>query len=52
MSDTYTTNNSKAPSHAANQVRDREGKKSVWTRIGSAWAHSDGKPTSSHWLLP
>jgi hypothetical protein len=33
----------KAPSHIAYQVRDREGKKSFWTRIGSAWAHSDGK---------
>jgi len=43
MSDTNTTNNSKAPSHAAYLVRDREGKKSVWTRIGSAWAHADGK---------
>jgi hypothetical protein len=33
---------SKVPSHIAYQVRDREGKKSFWTRIGSAWAHSDG----------
>jgi hypothetical protein len=34
---------SKAPSHVVYQVRDREGKKSFWTRIGSAWAHGDGK---------
>ena len=34
---------SKAPSHIAYHVRDREGKKSFWTRIGSAWAHADGK---------
>ena len=33
----------KAPSHIAYHVRDREGQKSFWTRIGSAWAHSDGK---------
>jgi len=33
----------KVPSHVAYQVRDREGKKSYWTRIGSAWAHADGK---------
>jgi hypothetical protein len=33
----------KAPTHAAYHVRDRDGKKSVWTRIGSAWAHADGK---------
>lgn len=39
MSDNAT---SKSPTHVAYQVRDREGKKSFWTRIGSAWAHADG----------
>lgn len=39
MSDT----NSKTPSHAAYQVRDREGKKAFWTRIGTVWPHADGK---------
>lgn len=34
---------SKTPSHIAYQVRDREGKKGFWTRIGSVWSHSDGK---------
>ena len=34
---------SKGPSHIAYQVRDREGKKGFWTRIGSVWPHSDGK---------
>jgi hypothetical protein len=29
------------PSHVAYQIREREGKKSIWTRIGSAWAHAD-----------
>ncbi|RUL89445.1 hypothetical protein [Tautonia sociabilis] len=33
----------KSPSHVAYQVRDREGQKSFWTRIGSVWPHSDGK---------
>ena len=33
----------KAPSHVAYQVRDREGQKGFWTRIGSAWPHADGK---------
>jgi len=33
----------RTPSHVAYQVRDREGKKAFWTRIGSAWAHADGK---------
>ncbi len=33
----------KAPSHAVYHVRDREGRKSFWTRIGSAWAHADGQ---------
>jgi hypothetical protein len=33
-----------APSHIVYHVRDRgEGQKSFWTRIGSAWAHKDGK---------
>lgn len=44
MSDTKPTEtaSSKAPSHIVYQVRDREGKKSFWTRIGSAWPHADG----------
>lgn len=41
MSDNNATA-SKSPSHIAYQVRDREGKKGFWTRIGSAWAHADG----------
>jgi hypothetical protein len=36
------TTSSKLPSHVAYQVRDREGKKAIWTRIGSAWQHADG----------
>ncbi len=51
MTDTNTTNTSansantpsNAPSHVAYQVRDRENQKGVWTRIGSAWPHRDGK---------
>lgn len=45
MTDTKQNDNaaSKAPSHVAYQVRDREGKKGFWTRIGSAWAHADGQ---------
>jgi hypothetical protein len=45
MSDTAKTNEtgSKAPSHIAYQVRDREGRKAFWTRIGSVWAHQDGQ---------
>jgi hypothetical protein len=31
----------KKPSHVAYQVRDRKGRKSLWTRIGSAWRHAD-----------
>jgi hypothetical protein len=42
MTDT-TKPASKAPTHIAYQVRDREGKKGIWTRIGSAWPHADGK---------
>jgi len=45
MSDTKTTTStgSKAPSHLVYSVRDREGRKAFWTRIGSAWQHADGK---------
>ncbi len=46
MSDTKSTKQTttgKLPSHVAYQVRDREGQKGFWTRIGTAWAHADGK---------
>lgn len=32
----------KAPTHIAYSVRDREGKKGFFTRIGAVWPHSDG----------
>jgi hypothetical protein len=34
---------SKAPTHVAFHVRDTKDGKGFWTRIGSAWAHKDGK---------
>ncbi|MEQ1735844.1 MAG: hypothetical protein ABL886_05530 [Rhodoglobus sp.] len=44
MSDnTPTATAGKAPSHVAYQGRGRDGKKSIWTRIGSAWPHTDGQ---------
>ena len=44
MTDTQPeTTATKSPSHVAYQVRDREGQKSFWTRIGSVWPHADGK---------
>jgi hypothetical protein len=44
MSDLNTNPSSKRPTHTAYQVRDRgNGQKGYWTRIGSAWAHNDGK---------
>ncbi len=39
---TPTPSSNRTPSHVAYQVRDREGKKGIWTRIGSAWPHADG----------
>jgi hypothetical protein len=33
----------KSPTHIAYHVREREGQKGFWTRIGAAWAHADGK---------
>jgi len=45
MSDTkhQETAGSKSPTHVAYHVRDREGSKGFWTRIGVAWAHADQK---------
>jgi hypothetical protein len=44
MSDSKKSESStKGPSHIAYQVRDREGQKGFWTRIGSVWPHADGK---------
>lgn len=44
MSDTKNNEPTpKTPSHVAYQVRDREGQKGIWTRIGSVWPHADGK---------
>ena len=44
MTDTQKqTTASKSPSHIAYQVRDREGQKGIFTRIGAAWPHKDGK---------
>lgn len=42
MNDSTNTRSGKAPTHIAYHVRDGQGDKSFWTRIGAAWAHSDG----------
>lgn len=39
---TIKKSGSKAPSYIAYQVRDRDGDKGFFTRIGAAWAHGDG----------
>jgi hypothetical protein len=41
-SNTKSESSSKSPSHIAYQVRDRDGQKGIWTRIGSVWPHADG----------
>jgi hypothetical protein len=38
-----SSSTSKTPTHVAYHVRDRKGAEAIWTRIGSAWAHADGK---------
>ncbi len=44
MSETTTTAPaSKSPTHSVYHVRDRQGGKAFWTRIGAAWAHTDGQ---------
>ena len=38
--------NPRTPTHHAYHVREfttGEGKKSLWTRVGTAWAHRDGQ---------
>ncbi len=43
MTNDTNTTSSKTPSHHVYQVRDREGQKGIWTRVGAAWAQRDGK---------
>ena len=43
MSESFNNSTSKTPSHAAYHVRDTKGGNAIWTRIGSAWQHADGK---------
>jgi hypothetical protein len=45
MSNTNETQTpaSKSPSHIVYHVRDRKGASSIFTRIGAAWPHKDGK---------
>jgi hypothetical protein len=41
--DNTNASTGKAPSHYAYQVHGREGKNSVFTKIGAAWPNRDGK---------
>ncbi len=43
MTKKQETTTSKRPTHAAYHVLDTKSGKGFWTRIGSAWAHADGK---------
>lgn len=43
MTDSNNSKISKAPDYAAFHVRDRKGGDAIWTRVGSAWQHTDGK---------
>jgi hypothetical protein len=45
MSDneTKTKATGKSPTYIAYHVRDRKGQKGIFSRIGAAWAHTDGK---------
>ena len=42
------TATTKTPSYIAYHVRDSKSGKAFWTRIGSAWKHSDGKGFNIH----
>jgi hypothetical protein len=37
---------SKKPTLIAYSVKDREGQKAIWTRIGAAWPHGTGNGLS------
>jgi hypothetical protein len=39
---TTKKNGGNQPAYIAYQVRDREGEKGFFTRIGAAWLHKDG----------
>jgi hypothetical protein len=41
--ETQITAPNKSPSHIVYHVRDREGGKGFFTRIGAAWKHKDEK---------
>lgn len=38
-----TTTATKSPTHIAYHVRNRDGQKGIFTRVGAAWPHKDGK---------
>ncbi len=40
---TENQNQNRSPSHIAYQVREGEGNKSYFNRIGAVWAHKDGE---------
>jgi hypothetical protein len=37
---------SKKPTLIAYSIREREGQKAIWTRIGAAWSHGSGSGLS------
>ena len=43
MGNSSQKTSNKSPTHIVYHVRDGKDDKSFWTRIGSAWAHGDGK---------
>ena len=44
MEDSVNTKSSNlSPTHIAYHVRTRVNAPSIWTRVGAAWAHEDGK---------
>ena len=40
-----TPTSTNKPTHDVYSIQERDGKdtKNIWTRIGAAWAHNDGK---------
>ncbi len=47
MSKQIFGNDFQSPQPRRYQVRDREGQKGIWTRIGSVWPHSTARASIS-----
>lgn len=43
-----TTQGNNRPAYVAYWVKEREGQKGIWQRVGAAWLHRDGQGLNLH----